>query len=56
MTSPISAALPVRRDLTVAFVSSLIAAVALAAVSIAGLVLGSRGLCDTASPLVQVSR
>ncbi len=56
MASTMSAALPVRRDLTFAFISSLSVAVTLAAASIAGLVLGSHGLYDADSPLVQVSR
>ena len=56
MTSPIAVALPLRRDLTVAYVSSLGVAFALAVASVAGLVLGSDGLYDARSPLVQVSR
>lgn len=56
MTSPIATALPLRRDLTVACVSSLAVAFVLAVASIAGLVLGSEGLYDAGSPLVQVSR
>ncbi len=56
MTSPTAAALPLRRDLTLAYASSLAVAFALAVASIAGLVPGSHGLYDTGSPLVQVSR
>jgi hypothetical protein len=56
MTSPIAAALPLRRDLTAAYASSLAVAFAFAVASIAGLVLGSDGLYDPVSPLVQVSR
>lgn len=56
MTSTIEAALPLKRDLTVAYTASLMVALALAVASIAGLVLGSNGLYDSGSPLVQVSR
>jgi hypothetical protein len=56
MTSRSEATLPLRRDLTVAYASSLMVALALAAASIAGLVMGSHGLYDADSPLVQVSR
>ncbi len=56
MTSKIEATLPLRRDLSVAYASSLMVALALAAASIAGLVLGSNGVYDPESPLVQVSR
>ena len=56
MTSTSEATLPLRRDLTVAYASSLMVALALAAVSIAGLVLGYNGVYDPESSLVQVSR
>ncbi len=56
MTSTIAAGLPLRRDLTLAYVGSLTVAVALAVASIGGLAPGPDSLYDSASPLVQVSR
>ncbi len=56
MTAPIAVALPLRRELTDAYASSLAVALALAIASVAGLVLGTDGLHDPESPLVQVSR
>lgn len=56
MTPSLGSALPLRRGLTLAYGSSLVVACALAAASTAGLMLGSDGLYDPGSPLVQVSR
>ena len=55
MTSSV-AALPLRRNLALAYASSLVAALVLAVASVGGLVLGSDRLYDPGSPLVQVSR
>jgi hypothetical protein len=49
-------ALPIKRDIGLAEVSSLFIAIALAVVSVAGLIWGSDGRYSVGSPLVQVSR
>jgi hypothetical protein len=56
MNRSVAPALPIQRDLGLAYASSAVVSVAIAVVSVAGLVRGSEGLYAVESPLVQVSR
>lgn len=56
MNQPVASALPLKRDIGLAEVSSLFISLAMAVVSVTGLIWGSDGRYSVGSPLVQVSR
>ena len=56
MKQPIAPALPITRNLELAYGSTLLIALAVAVASVAGLTWGSQGLYSVGSPLVQVSK
>lgn len=56
MKQPIAPALPIQRDIGLAYVSSIFICLAVAVVSVAGLIWGAGGPYSVGSPLVQVSR
>lgn len=55
MNRSVAPALPIKRDIGLAYVSSLVVSVVIAVVSVTGLVWGSDGRYGVGSPLVQVS-
>jgi hypothetical protein len=56
MNHPVAPALPLKRDISLAYVSSVVVSIAIGVVSVAGLLWGSDGRYSVGSPLVQVSR
>ena len=56
MNRSVAPALPIKRDIGLAYISSLVVSVVIALVSVTGLVWGSDGRYGVGSPLVQVSQ